>query len=290
MGFIYKITSPTGRIYVGQTRNAAQRISDYKSLRHRSKKSIIIWSIKKHGWNAHRFEIIEEIDNSLMDEREIFWIDKLKTFYPKNLKGMNLTKGGGGVSQPWKHNLERVAKAKLRCGANSPGYGKTPSIEVRKKIAESVSKYNIENGKKPLPICYEILRKKQSIPVLCYDLNGVFLLEYESITYAAKVLGIDRKTANDNLNGKQQHGGGYIFKKKAGDIPLNIDVKGIKFLLKKRTIICVYNGEAMEFSSFKEASIKLNIKKGTITDAFYNGKSLRSGHFFRYKDEQRLVS
>ena len=290
MGFIYKITSPSGRIYVGQTYEIGQRISNYKALRHRSKKSIIIWSIKKYGWAAHSFEVIEEVEDSLMNEREIFWIAELKTFYPQNPHGMNLTFGGGGVRQPWKHDLERVAKAKLRCGDKSPMYGKSLSAEAKDKISKSVSKYNKENGVAPLPICYQILKGKQSIAVLCYDLKGDFIAEYSSITDAAKSLKIDRKTANDNLNGRQSHGGGFIFRKKIDSYPLKINVDNINFHFKKRPIVCIFKEEVVEYLNFSDAAKKMGMKEATIKDAFYSKKPLRSGHVFKYKDEYKLVS
>ena len=90
---IYKITSPTGRIYIGQTVNLKLRLRDYKSKAYKVKeKTKILNSIRKHGFDKHTFEIIEVVDVSLGDDREIYWIDFYKSYNTK--KGMNLTLGG----------------------------------------------------------------------------------------------------------------------------------------------------------------------------------------------------
>lgn len=90
---IYKITSPTGRIYIGQTTNLKFRLRDYKSKSYKPKaKTKILNSLRKYGFTAHYFDIIEIVDLSLGDEREIYWIDFYKSY--NTLKGMNLTAGG----------------------------------------------------------------------------------------------------------------------------------------------------------------------------------------------------
>lgn len=286
MGFIYKITSPTNRLYVGQTCNFENRVSDYRCLRHRSKRSIIIWSIKKYGWGAHKMEIIETVDDEMLDEREMFWINELKTYTYEYPDGMNLTKGGGGVRTTWKHDKERVAKAKLRCGVNSPGYGKSLSEEARKTISVKISQYNKANGKKPSPLCHlkrmEMWQKK----VIAYDLNGCFVGEFDSVAISAKTLGIDRKTANDALNGKQKHGGKYIFKHKTENYPLTIEIDKSSILIQNRPVLCFIDNIFMEYPSAESASRDLGIPAGTIRWAFNNNlKPLKSGHSFIYKDK-----
>ncbi len=285
MGIIYKIISPNNKIYVGQTYNLNQRMDDYKCIRHRSKKSIIIASIMKYGWKNHIMSVLEEVDDSKLDEREMFWIKELNTLYPDNKDGMNLTKGGLGCRQSWKHDKDRVAKARLRCGVNAPGYGKKLSVEAKMKISAAVSKYNKENNKKPLPQCYKTAQRNNKNPVICYDVDGNFLSEYDSIKDASKILGIDRKTANDALLGKQFHGGGYIFKRRTENYPAKIEVDKSKIVIRRRPILCFFDGEPIaEFPTLKLVAKNLNIKLGTIEAAFYDNRITRDGFYFIYKD------
>jgi group I intron endonuclease len=233
MGFIYKITSPTGRLYVGKTYNFKQRVSDYRCMRYRSKRSIIIWSIKKYGWDTHKMEIVEEVDDKSLNEREIFWIEQLQTYTYNHHNGMNLTKGGDGQRHSWKNDLERVRVAKLRCGENAPSFGKKVSPEIRQKISKSVSVFNRTHGKKPSEFCHFKSRGVRLKQVICYKLTGEFVGEYKSLKEAADDLCINRRTANDALNEKQAHAHGIIFKHKSDGYPNKIDTDGINFFVRK---------------------------------------------------------
>ena len=64
---IYKITSPTGRVYIGQSYSLNKRKSNYKNLHNKSQR-IVYNSILKYGWENHRFEIIHELPNDVTQE------------------------------------------------------------------------------------------------------------------------------------------------------------------------------------------------------------------------------
>jgi group I intron endonuclease len=56
---IYKITSPSGKIYIGQSTNIENRFNSYRILD--CKKQIKLYnSLKKYGWDNHIKEIVEE--------------------------------------------------------------------------------------------------------------------------------------------------------------------------------------------------------------------------------------
>ena len=71
---IYKITSPTGKIYIGQSVNIKNRFKQYKYI---SNNKIIgpklYNSLKKHGFENHQFEIIEECIIEQLNGKEIYW-------------------------------------------------------------------------------------------------------------------------------------------------------------------------------------------------------------------------
>jgi group I intron endonuclease len=94
-GVIYKIINPTGRVYIGKTINFKTRMNYYKNSKSDSQK-IISNSIKKYGWKNHIVEILEECDYNLLNELEIKYIEKEKSFRGINIFGMNLTLGGDG--------------------------------------------------------------------------------------------------------------------------------------------------------------------------------------------------
>ena len=137
IGYIYKITAPDGKIYIGQTINLNDRKSRYKTLRF--KNQIKLWrSSQAHTWNVlDAFEIIEEClcgENKIyLNGREIYWI----TFYDSFKNGLNCTAGGNG-------NLGRSPSEETRKKISEAGKGKIPwmqgkrhSEETKKKISEA---------------------------------------------------------------------------------------------------------------------------------------------------------
>jgi hypothetical protein len=69
---IYKITSPTGKIYIGQSTNIENRKYYYSSVKC-DKQHKLYNSLQKHGWEQHIFEIIEECSLDQLNEKEIYW-------------------------------------------------------------------------------------------------------------------------------------------------------------------------------------------------------------------------
>lgn len=55
--FIYKLTSPNGKVYIGQTYNINRRFSVYRTLMCSTQPKLFN-SIKKHGWDNFRKEIL----------------------------------------------------------------------------------------------------------------------------------------------------------------------------------------------------------------------------------------
>lgn len=104
---IYKITSPSGKIYIGQSNDIERRHYNYK--RYLCKTQTILYnSFLKHGVENHNFEIIEECNQSQLNELEAKYVKEYKSFAKDNPNGMNCTIGGlgqCGTKMP-KHVLE----------------------------------------------------------------------------------------------------------------------------------------------------------------------------------------
>lgn len=81
---IYKITSPSGRVYIGESKNILRRWKDYKKSSCKGQLKLTN-SFQKYGVNAHIFEIIEECEFDSLLCRERYWQD----FYDVLKKGLN---------------------------------------------------------------------------------------------------------------------------------------------------------------------------------------------------------
>jgi len=64
--------------------------------------------------------------------------------------------------------------------------------------------------------------QKNSIPILQYDLNGIFIKRWDSLTQAKNTLNIHN--INSVLRGRKNQAGGYVWRYDIGEIPLKIKV------------------------------------------------------------------
>jgi len=72
---IYKITSPSGKVYVGQSVRIEKRFRDYVTLRSCSEQPRLYRSFLKYGVEFHIFEILEECLVHELNERERYFQD-----------------------------------------------------------------------------------------------------------------------------------------------------------------------------------------------------------------------
>lgn len=167
LGTIYKITSPSNKIYIGQTSNFKRRMKKYQSF-HLSTSRVIKQpklynSILKHGFESHNIEIIEdnisiELNRDLLDEREIYWI----SFFDSYKNGLNCNTGGSSCKGMSPEGRERLRLSKL---GNKNMLGKIMSEETKKKISNAqkgrkLSEEHLEKIRKYRPS--EETRKKYS--------------------------------------------------------------------------------------------------------------------------------
>lgn len=113
MAIIYKATNKkNNKFYVGRC-SSALNVREYKHWWYANNKqsnSPFPNALRKYGRSSFTWEIIEECDNSIVGEREIFWIQKLNPQYNATLGG-----DGGRLGKPCpEHVKEATRKARQR--------------------------------------------------------------------------------------------------------------------------------------------------------------------------------
>ena len=103
MGYIYKIENTVNKkIYIGQTIHTVEiRKKEHIEAAKYGSSSVIYRAMRKYGIENFIFTEIEYCDDSLLDEREIYWI----AHYDSYNNGYNSTTGGKGVQ---KYNKDEI--------------------------------------------------------------------------------------------------------------------------------------------------------------------------------------
>lgn len=139
---IYKIESPSGRIYIGQAVDITRRFKEYKNI-NKSKLQIKLHrSFNKYGIENHIFEIIEKCDTSLLNDKERYYQD----YYNVLQEGLNCTlvkstDNSGELSQETKDKIGLANKGNFhseetRAKMGLKNLGKKASEETRRKMSE----------------------------------------------------------------------------------------------------------------------------------------------------------
>ena len=252
---IYKMTSPTDRVYVGMTSNIIKRKAAYSGLDCKSQ-PLLFKSIEKYGLSNLNFEIIDEFDGTLSEakSKEMFWIRTYMSNYCKypGMRGMNLTDGGQGTLGYKVSDAQKKMTSK-----RNKGYKHTE--EAKNKISEA-SKGNMWNiGKKRTPEHIESLIKANIGNK--YNL-GRKQSQEEKDKRAAKLIGKKRKQE---------------FKNKLSNI---LTIK----LGKKIEQYDINNNLIKEYNSISIAEKELNVYRSIIKYALKNATfSTKTKSYFKYK-------
>lgn len=190
---IYKITSPTGKIYIGQSANCVRRKWYYRRG-YCERQTKLYHSILKHGWDNHLFEVIHPCKREELNDLEIYYIILFNCFNTEH--GLNLTSGGKVIetSDETKKIQSKLALERL-----------TDKTKLDKLIAQikSVDNKGSKNGR------YGTGRK-----VSQFDLRYNFIKEHISYIQAANFSGVGHGNIYNVLNKKRNcvTAGGFIWR------------------------------------------------------------------------------
>ncbi len=250
IGYIYKITSPNGKIYIGQTINKKQRKYHYNKGIYKGQTKL--WNnVQKYNWNpVETFEIIEESicgnNKIFLNEREKYWIK----YYDSFKNGLNCNEGGYGntgyiISHETKIKMSESAKNKspmsdetkeklrqINLGSQNPMYNKNHTQKSIKKIRTNKlgKKHKMEtkikmseSAKNKPPMSDETKEKLRQInlgktyetkPINQIDENGFIIKTWEGITKCALELNLNISGISKVLTGKSKTTKKYRFKYK----------------------------------------------------------------------------
>jgi len=172
---IYKITSPLGRVYIGQSIRIEIRFNYYKRLDCKSQPRLYN-SLLKYGYDKHTFEVIEECSTEMLNIRERYWQEFYNVLSCKKGLNCNFVKTNDLSGKQSKYTVEKrinsctgkkrtkevcerirelnnlgiigmlgkkhsqKTKDKIKSSHKRPMSGKTHSDEYKKWITDNMSK------------------------------------------------------------------------------------------------------------------------------------------------------
>ncbi len=227
---IYKITSPKGKIYIGQSININDRwYVGYEKMNCKGQPKLYN-SLQKYGWKNHIFEIIEKCNLKQLNKRETFWKKYyLNEFGWKMMLFCELyDKGGGPKSEETKRKIGNSNKGKV-------GWikGKSRSEEDKQKMRKpknhgfnvSIGFANMNKNSKILrsiKLSKKLLGKSKPEgfnlhlckPIIQYNKENILIKEWNSAKEASIHTKISDSSINQNLKKRNKTAGGFIWEYK----------------------------------------------------------------------------
>lgn len=195
---IYCITNTlNGKRYVGQSIDIEIRWKHHRvdclNPNASSYKTYFYQALRKYGADNFSFGVIEECAEDELDDREIYWIQTLKS--NNRELGYNTTDGGDGVRGYWDKAVYQYDKK-----GNFIAEYKSASEAIRQTgiktvisccngITKSGGGYiwsYVKHDKMP-----QYKRNSHTVAVYQYDLNGNFIRSFPSILEASAISGVE---------------------------------------------------------------------------------------------------
>lgn len=239
---IYKITSPSNKVYIGQSVNIEKRFKAYR-YGHCKLQTILYRSFLKYGIDNHIFEIIETCSIDELNQKERHYQDLYKAMSNQGLncqltktsdksgerndefkKKLSIAKKGMPVSESTRKKISKTMigvkkseETKKRMSLASKGKPKSKEATLKNRIGhlgikqskETILKRKISlTGKKrSKDICLKFSENNTTSKIILDTSNGVY---YRSITELANILGVNRRTLNNRLNGTHKNNTKYL--------------------------------------------------------------------------------
>lgn len=238
-GVIYKYTSPSGKIYIGQTTDEQSRRSVFLNENKPYAGPKINEARKKYGVLNFEYEVIFEVKSFIINEVQEILNDKERQYiklFDSYYNGYNSTEGGDC-------SYIRTQKTRDLLSQRTTEYYKTHKSAVAK-------------------------------PVLQYSLDGTFIKEWESARQAALSLNVEANNITVVCQGKRNYSYNYIWKYREDfdEIPLKINIKCKKGSKLPVIQYSLDGTEIKRWDSITEAAKELGYSLGNFS-TYCNGRN-----------------
>jgi group I intron endonuclease len=273
---IYKITSPSGRIYVGQSIDIEKRKNWYGKYVKHSFQTKIKYSIQKYTWENHIHEVIEECSIEQLNERETHW----KQYYLDQFNGdwgmvlfCNLHDNGGGpLSEETKQKISKSKK-------NHPCFNQEWKNKISKGNTGKIrSEETKQKMKKPKPIDFGE-KISQILSISPPNKGKIFTDEHKEKISKSNIGKKHTQESKDKISKSKK---GFKFTQNQKDKIKNSPNRNqnISISKTKKGVLCITN--QIKYNNIKHASLLLNVSSTLIRDVCLGIKKYAKGYEFQY--------
>jgi group I intron endonuclease len=211
---IYKITSPIGKVYVGQSVNIERRFKSYTNMNVKNQKLTKLYrSFLKHGVDKHTFEVVIECLESELNRYERYYQDLFNCL--DNGLNCRLTKTSDKSGRVCKETLVKMSEV---AKGNNNWLGKKHTQESKDRIrlaatgrtySEEVNKSKGRKGRTSNRKGIFSKNHPRSIKVFQLDLNDVIIKEWDCLMDIKRELKYHIGNVSSCINGKMKTYKGY---------------------------------------------------------------------------------
>ncbi|HSE99892.1 MAG TPA: NUMOD3 domain-containing DNA-binding protein [Nitrososphaeraceae archaeon] len=248
---IYKITSPSGKIYIGQGVNIKRRFNTYKKL-HCKNQPVLHRSFLKYGVENHQFDIIEYCTEDELNCSERFWQDEFDVIGKNGLNG-TLQDCGEKLRVISEETLQKMSDSQK--GDKNHFYGKTHSEETKELIRKARENFIYTDELRHKISQNTTMGKNPNAKKVVDIKTGQ---EYSCVKEACKAIGIGKKLLSEYLKGDRENKTNLEY----SDISLR--PRSVKYSYKNILVLDLSNG--VYYYSIKEASKYYGIHKTTLSE------------------------
>lgn len=244
---IYKITSPSGKVYIGQSVNIEQRIKKHINCIYKYDYALYR-SLRKYGIEQHKIETVLELSENI----SVNWLNYWEQFF------IDFYRGAG---------------CELMNMINANGKG-NHTTETKEKLSKSIK----SAWKDPVKRFNFLKNSTRRVKVNQYSLNGELVRVWNSITEAACSLNVKVCHISSCCKGKKKSIGGYLWSY-LDEIPREYFVdkgeKAIKQYDSSYNFIRVW-------PSARQAYFSTGITQQNIVACLKNRRNLAGGYIWKY--------
>ena len=218
---VYKYTSPSGKVYIGQTYKSLQERAGLNGVFYKSKKNgkycqpAFARAIEKYGWESFKSEIIAR--DLTLDEANQLESDFIQTYKNGGIC-YNIAEGGRkniiksrkvlqySIDGELIKVFESISDAESMIGSTSAHSNVIECCNGRRKRAYGFIWRYEDSQLKVLPI------EKYRVPIQQFTKSRQYVRTFNTAKEASIAVGVTPGAITNCLKGKSKSSGGYIWK------------------------------------------------------------------------------